>query len=249
MDYCRQCRKLGTSPGPVPDTGIYPSLNPQPEGAEAQPQPAAAGGARPQETPGVGVMEPGSVSERPQGQGTQERKKAWPRPGYGRRLQLRMLPGSGAQGAGAGANGGPSSSSEYKPRGSAGAYPDAYPDDDTHFHPAAADHGAPFQAYRGGDVDSDGGDSDSGAGAGGGIGGSGSSARRPLSLSMMHWWEQGMAPELALAVRTCKAGVPRSHILDGGVEGAILLELYTCDGVVRSRESWHPSAAVHMQPS
>lgn len=65
---------------------------------------------------------------------------------------------------------------------------------------------------------------------------------RVQSLAMASWWEQGMTPELALAVHACKAGVPRSHILDGNVEGATLLELYTCDGVVRERERDAPAA-------
>lgn len=37
--------------------------------------------------------------------------------------------------------------------------------------------------------------------------------------------------ELSLAANACRSGVPRCHILDATVEGALLLELYTCDGV------------------
>ena len=37
--------------------------------------------------------------------------------------------------------------------------------------------------------------------------------------------------ELSLAASACRSGVPRCHILDATVEGALLLELYTCDGV------------------
>jgi amino-acid N-acetyltransferase len=45
------------------------------------------------------------------------------------------------------------------------------------------------------------------------------------------WWAAGAPLELAAAVAVCRAGVERCHVLDAAVEGALLLELYTHDGV------------------
>jgi acetylglutamate kinase len=41
----------------------------------------------------------------------------------------------------------------------------------------------------------------------------------------------GMIPKLESAVRALKAGVPRSHLLDGRVEHALVLELFTPEGI------------------
>ena len=45
------------------------------------------------------------------------------------------------------------------------------------------------------------------------------------------WWTAGAPLELAAAVAVCRAGVQRCHVLDAAVDGALLLELYTHDGV------------------
>ena len=41
----------------------------------------------------------------------------------------------------------------------------------------------------------------------------------------------GMIPKLESAVRALKAGVPRAHLLDGRVEHALVLELFTPEGI------------------
>jgi acetylglutamate kinase len=41
----------------------------------------------------------------------------------------------------------------------------------------------------------------------------------------------GMVPKLESAVRALKAGVPRAHLLDGRLEHALVLELFTPEGV------------------
>ncbi|EFJ04531.1 hypothetical protein SELMODRAFT_449362 [Selaginella moellendorffii] len=42
---------------------------------------------------------------------------------------------------------------------------------------------------------------------------------------------QGYLSELTASVHVCRAGVRRVHLLDGTIEGALLLELYTRDGI------------------
>jgi acetylglutamate kinase len=41
----------------------------------------------------------------------------------------------------------------------------------------------------------------------------------------------GMTPKLESAVRALKAGVPRVHLLDGRVQHALVLELFTPEGI------------------
>ncbi|MGH2636522.1 MAG: acetylglutamate kinase [Actinomycetota bacterium] len=43
--------------------------------------------------------------------------------------------------------------------------------------------------------------------------------------------EGGMIPKLESAVRALKAGIPRVHLLDGRVEHALVLELFTPEGI------------------
>jgi acetylglutamate kinase len=43
--------------------------------------------------------------------------------------------------------------------------------------------------------------------------------------------EGGMIPKLESAVRALKAGVARVHLLDGRVEHALVLELFTPEGI------------------
>ena len=47
----------------------------------------------------------------------------------------------------------------------------------------------------------------------------------------MRWRVDGCPQEVCAAVFACKAGVRRAHLLDWTVPGALLLELYTFDGV------------------
>jgi amino-acid N-acetyltransferase len=49
--------------------------------------------------------------------------------------------------------------------------------------------------------------------------------------SALAWWAAGAPLELAAAVAVCRSGVERCHVLDAAVGGALLLELYTHDGV------------------
>ena len=55
--------------------------------------------------------------------------------------------------------------------------------------------------------------------------------------------------ELAAAVAVCRAGVPRCHVLDARVEGALLLELYTCDGVgtMVSQDAYEGTRAARLE--
>jgi len=41
----------------------------------------------------------------------------------------------------------------------------------------------------------------------------------------------GMIPKLESAVRALKAGIPRAHLIDGRVEHALVLELFTPEGI------------------
>jgi acetylglutamate kinase len=50
-------------------------------------------------------------------------------------------------------------------------------------------------------------------------------------LAQAHVVDGGMIPKLESAVRALKAGVPRVHLLDGRVEHALVLELFTPEGI------------------
>jgi amino-acid N-acetyltransferase len=50
-------------------------------------------------------------------------------------------------------------------------------------------------------------------------------------LDFDHWYEQGLPLPLLAACMSCRAGVNRSHLVDARVDGALLLELYSRDGV------------------
>jgi len=45
------------------------------------------------------------------------------------------------------------------------------------------------------------------------------------------WYVPGVPWELSCAVKACREGVKRAHLVDAGVRGSLLLELYTRDGV------------------
>ena len=41
----------------------------------------------------------------------------------------------------------------------------------------------------------------------------------------------GMIPKMEACLRAVRGGVPRAHVIDGRVEHAVLLEVFTSDGV------------------
>lgn len=45
------------------------------------------------------------------------------------------------------------------------------------------------------------------------------------------WYELGLPMPLLAACMVCKAGVKRAHLIDASIDGALLLELYSTDGV------------------
>ena len=69
-----------------------------------------------------------------------------------------------------------------------------------------------------------------GAGAGAGAGPAASTWRR-LAERGLQWRVDGCPQEISAAVFSCKAGVRRAHLIEYTVPGALLLELYTLDGV------------------
>lgn len=58
-----------------------------------------------------------------------------------------------------------------------------------------------------------------------------SSPWQRLTERGLQWRVQGCPQEVCAAVFSCKAGVRRAHLVDYTVPGALLLELYTYDGV------------------
>jgi amino-acid N-acetyltransferase len=58
-----------------------------------------------------------------------------------------------------------------------------------------------------------------------------SSPWRRLAEKGLQWRVDGCPQEISAAVFSCKAGVRRAHLIDYTVPGALLLELYTLDGV------------------
>ena len=54
---------------------------------------------------------------------------------------------------------------------------------------------------------------------------------RRLTERGLRWRVEGCPQEVCAAVFSCKAGVRRAHLVDYSVPGALLLELYTFDGI------------------
>ena len=50
-------------------------------------------------------------------------------------------------------------------------------------------------------------------------------------LDFDSWYELGLPMPLLAACMVCREGVKRAHIIDAGMDGALLLELYSTDGV------------------
>jgi hypothetical protein len=45
------------------------------------------------------------------------------------------------------------------------------------------------------------------------------------------WYDCGLPAPLLAACAVCRSGVKRAHLVDGGMDGGLLLELYSRDGV------------------
>jgi amino-acid N-acetyltransferase len=63
-----------------------------------------------------------------------------------------------------------------------------------------------------------------------GVGGNGG-GKLHADMDFDHWYEQGLPLPLLAACMSCRAGVNRAHLVDARVDGALLLELYSRDGV------------------
>jgi amino-acid N-acetyltransferase len=57
------------------------------------------------------------------------------------------------------------------------------------------------------------------------------SGKLHADLDFDHWYEQGLPLPLLAACMSCRAGVNRAHLIDARIDGALLLELYSRDGV------------------
>lgn len=61
--------------------------------------------------------------------------------------------------------------------------------------------------------------------------GGGNGSRLHADLDFDHWYELGLPLPLLAACMSCRAGVNRAHLVDARIDGALLLELYSRDGV------------------
>ena len=50
-------------------------------------------------------------------------------------------------------------------------------------------------------------------------------------VNFEHWQQSGLPLPLIAACAACQKGVKRSHLVDAHMDGALLLELYSRDGV------------------
>jgi hypothetical protein len=74
--------------------------------------------------------------------------------------------------------------------------------------------------------------SEGGSGSnGGGGGGAAAAAPSGADLDFDRWCELGLPPALLAACAVCRSGVKRAHLVDCRVDGGLLLELYSRDGV------------------
>jgi amino-acid N-acetyltransferase len=76
-----------------------------------------------------------------------------------------------------------------------------------------------------------------------------SSPWRRLAEKGLQWRVDGCPQEISAAVFSCKAGVRRAHLIDYTVPGALLLELYTLDGVgaMVSRDRYEGTRAARVE--
>jgi len=58
-----------------------------------------------------------------------------------------------------------------------------------------------------------------------------STSRPDAELDFDRWYELGLPLPLLAACMVCRSGVKRSHLIDARVDGSLLLELYSRDGV------------------
>jgi amino-acid N-acetyltransferase len=74
-----------------------------------------------------------------------------------------------------------------------------------------------------------------GSGSGGGSGSSGDEGSAPArpapDLDFDRWYELGLPLPLLACCMACHAGVKRAHLVDARVDGSLVLELYSRDGV------------------
>ena len=61
--------------------------------------------------------------------------------------------------------------------------------------------------------------------------GNGGESRLQSDLDFDRWYELGLPLPLLTACMSCRAGVNRAHLVDARIDGALLLELYSRDGV------------------
>ena len=87
------------------------------------------------------------------------------------------------------------------------------------------------------------------AGNGNGNGNGASSPWRRLAEKGLQWRVDGCPQEISAAVFSCKAWVRRAHLIDYTVPGALLLELYTLDGVgsMVSRDRYEGTRAARVE--
>ena len=79
--------------------------------------------------------------------------------------------------------------------------------------------------------------------------GNGNGPWRRLAEKGLQWRVDGCPQEISAAVFSCKAGVRRAHLIDYTVPGALLLELYTLDGVgaMVSRDRYEGTRAARVE--
>ncbi|EFN52161.1 hypothetical protein CHLNCDRAFT_7287, partial [Chlorella variabilis] len=71
----------------------------------------------------------------------------------------------------------------------------------------------------------------SGSESGNGSGASNSSSTAALDMDFDRWYDLGLPPPLLAACAVCRSGVKRAHLVDARMDGGLLLELYSRDGV------------------
>lgn len=74
-------------------------------------------------------------------------------------------------------------------------------------------------------------DEGSGNGHSNGNGNGGSAAGGGFDLDFDRWYELGLPMPLVACCMACRAGVKRAHLVDGRMDGSLVLELYSRDGV------------------
>jgi len=78
---------------------------------------------------------------------------------------------------------------------------------------------------------SDSGGSSSSRGSSNGNGTSAAASAAGWDLDFDRWYDLGLPPPLLAACTVCRSGVKRAHLVDARMDGGLLLELYSRDGV------------------